>query len=150
MPRQLFVEERVVGRQQIEDAAILLQLTLEEQLGFLHERGPQVVVKPREFPVGVRREQPHVANLQPLAEEVPHQRRAARGDRRACAAPAASNTFASRSFPRIAEIEQFVVRNAAPQEERQARRQFDIGKPIRQHPASRWRDLLRSGTENRG
>ena len=73
--RQLFVQERVVGRQQIDDAAILSQLTVEEQLDFLHERGSQVVVKPWKLLVRVRREQPDIANLQPLAEEIPDERR---------------------------------------------------------------------------
>src|SRR5207249_3109970 len=46
MPRELFVEKRLVRRQQIQDAAIPLQLGIEEQLHFLDERDPQVVVEP--------------------------------------------------------------------------------------------------------
>ena len=72
--RQLLVQERGVGRQQIDDAAVRLDLVVEEELGFADERRPQVVVEPREPRVGVRRQQPHVAGLQPLPEEVVDQR----------------------------------------------------------------------------
>ena len=74
VPGQLFVQERVVRRQQLHDAAVRLQLIVEEQLRFPHEGGPQVVVEPGKFPVRVRRQQPDVARLQPLAEKVVHQR----------------------------------------------------------------------------
>ena len=48
MSRQPLVDERVVGRQQIEHAAVLAHDALEEQLGLAPERLPQVVVEVRE------------------------------------------------------------------------------------------------------
>jgi hypothetical protein len=54
--RQTLVDERVVGGQQIEDAAILAQDALEEQLGLALETLPQLVVPVRiEDAVGRRR-----------------------------------------------------------------------------------------------
>ena len=48
--REPLVEERVVGLQQVEHAAVLAQDALEEQLRLLPERLPQVVVEVREQP----------------------------------------------------------------------------------------------------
>ena len=56
VPGELFVEERVFRRQQLQSTAVLLQLGVEEEFRLRYEGGPQVVVKPRIFPVGVRRE----------------------------------------------------------------------------------------------
>ena len=42
---EALVDERVVGRQQIEHAAVLAHDALEQQLGFARERLPQVVVE---------------------------------------------------------------------------------------------------------
>ena len=119
VPGQLFVEERVLRRQQIHDAPVLLQLSVEEQLHLPHEGNPQVVVKPREMLVRIRREQPHIADLQPLFEKVLHQRCSRARIREHAPHLLIEDTCIPKS-PADRQVEQPVVRNAAPQEERQA------------------------------
>ena len=69
VPRQPLVDERVVGVEQVEHAAVLRDDALEEQLRFLAERLPQLVVEVRE--VARRRHVAlQVAQQQPLAGEV--------------------------------------------------------------------------------
>ena len=76
MPGQLFVEERVVRRQQIDDAAVRPSADRSRNSSVSRTKAlPQVVVEPGKLPVRVRRQQPDVAGLQPLAEEVVHERR---------------------------------------------------------------------------
>ena len=70
-----------------------------------------------------------VAQLQPLAGEVVDQRREPRG-RPASGAPAARAPPACCSLPRPASVEQLVVGDAAPQEERQPRRQLEVAEAI--------------------
>ncbi len=65
MARQLFVEKGLIRRQQVDDAAVLFQLSVEKQLRLGHERGTQIVVEKRKLGA-VRIEQPHVASLQPI------------------------------------------------------------------------------------
>ena len=74
--RELLVQKSVIGRQQIENATILLQLTLKEQLEFPNEGGTQIVVEPWKLSVRVRCQQPHVTRLKPLAEKIGHKRAA--------------------------------------------------------------------------
>ena len=54
VPRELFVEKRLIRRQQIDDAVILFQLSIDEQLHFLDEGDAQVVVEPRKLLVEIR------------------------------------------------------------------------------------------------
>ncbi len=70
-----------------------------------------------------------IAQVQPLPGEVAS-RATARADRRASAAPAARARRAGCSSPRSASVEQFVVGNAAPQEERQPRGQLEVADAI--------------------
>ena len=147
---QLLVEERVVRGQEIHDAAVFLQLALEEQLGLAHERRAEVVVEPGEAPVRVRRQQPHVANLQPLTEEVPHQCLArARIRQHAPHLPIEHAGVVQLAANR--EIEQLIIGNAAPEEKRQARCELDVGKAVRLRPACAFgADPPQCETENRG
>ena len=73
MPRQPFVDERIVGVQQIGDAAILAQRAGHEHLGFLLERLQQALVI-----VGIAIRIDHhfldAAQVQPLRGEIVHQR----------------------------------------------------------------------------
>ena len=119
-----------LGRQQIDDAAILFQLSVEEQLHFPDEGDPQVVVEPGKLLVEIRREQPDVSRLQPFREEVLHQRRAC-----ALVAQHASDLSIEDSglvqLSTDRRVEQLVIGNAAPQEKRQARRQLDIRQGVR-------------------
>src|SRR5262249_35597092 len=67
------VEKRVVGFQKIEDAAVLAHDILEEQLRFLPQRLPQIVVNiGKESNVG--NDQIEVAKIEPLPPEVSYQR----------------------------------------------------------------------------
>src|SRR5881396_2562858 len=130
MPRELFVEKRLVRGQQIEDAAIPFQLGIEEQLHFPDERDPQVVVEPGKLLVAIRGEQPDVSRLQPFLEEVLHRRGA-------CTSVIQHALDLSIEYSRLVQlftgccVEQFVIGNAAPEEKRQARRQLDIRQDVR-------------------
>ena len=73
---QTFVKKRVVRAQQVKGAPILPQLALDEQLSLTLQRLAQVVVKLRKQ-CGVRRHEPHVSQVQPLAGKIAHQRRRA-------------------------------------------------------------------------
>ncbi len=56
VPGQSFVHKRVVGRQQIQHVAVFPHYALDEQLGLLTKRLPQVVVEIREdHAIGHRR-----------------------------------------------------------------------------------------------
>ena len=70
---QPLVQKGVVGAQQVEDAAILADDALEEQLRLAAHRATQVVVEVREE-IAVRLHAADVAQLQPLAGEVGDQR----------------------------------------------------------------------------
>ena len=149
MPRELFVEKRLVRRQQIDDAAILFQLSVEEQLHLLDERDPQVVVEPGKLLVEIRREQPDISRLQPLLEEVLHQR----GACTLVAQHAADLSIEHRRLVQLStdrRVEQFVIGNAAPQEKRQARRQLDIGQGVGGAGGGAGRIASQSGTGNPG
>ena len=137
--RQPFVDERVVGGQQFEQAAILPHDAADEQLRFAAERAPQIVVELGKAPA-IRLELRDVAQMQPLAGKVVHERRGPRVrqhpphlliQHRRILQPAA-----------LGELQQLIVGNAAPQEERQPRRQLEIAHPVvlrcgaaRPHPA---------------
>ena len=84
--REPLVQERVVGLEQVEHAAVFAQDALEKQLGFAAERLAQVVVEIGKQPQ-VGRDRFEVAQVQPLLGEVADERSRAR-DRRASAAPA--------------------------------------------------------------
>ena len=97
MPRQALVQERVRRAEEVEDAAVLADDALEEQLGLPTHREAQVVVEPRE-PVLVGRRRLQRADLQPLPAELLDQR--ARPCRpAACAAPRARAPRASAARP---------------------------------------------------
>ena len=61
-----------------------------------------------------------------------------------------SSTAGSCSFPRCGHVEQLVVRNAAPQEERQPRRQLEIADAIRRVRRDARPDPARRGTGTAG
>ena len=71
--REPFVDEGVVGAQQVEHAPILAQNAVEEELGFLAERLPQVVVEGGEEP-HVGRDRREIPQVQPLRREVVDER----------------------------------------------------------------------------
>src|SRR5579872_865626 len=73
MPRQLLIEKSLIRRQQIEDAVVFFQLSVEEHLRLGHERATQVVVKPGKLGA-IRIEQPYVTSLEPILKEILDQR----------------------------------------------------------------------------
>ena len=128
VPRQPLVDERVVGGQQVEDAAVLAHDAVEEQLG-LALRTPGA---------GCRRSRGTRASSGCLLRRL---RRCshwpAKLSTSACAFGSASmrrtccsSTAGFCSLPCAASAEQLVVGNAAPEEERQPRRQLEIAEAI--------------------
>ena len=67
------VEERVVGGEQIDHAAVFAHDALEEQLRLTEERLPQRIVEIGEL-VRVGKDALHVPKLEPLPGEVRHER----------------------------------------------------------------------------
>ena len=82
--RETVVDERVVGRQKIEQVAVLAHDAREQHLGLGAEGLPQIVVEAREVLDGAALGL-QVAQVEPLAGEVLDERVRA-SDRRACAA----------------------------------------------------------------
>ena len=106
----------------------------------------QVVVEVREH-VRVRLHAAQVAQLQPLAGEVLDERlgRESASIRRTCC----SSTAGSFSLPLPASVEQLVVRNAAPEEERQTRGELEIADAVARRRARRSRIALDAEQELR-
>src|SRR5262249_7648770 len=114
MPRQALVDEAVIRRHEIENVAIPVDDALEEQLDLAHHRPAQVVVEVGELE-RVRDFVAQVAEIQPLSGEVTDERLGLRiGDHA---------LHLAIEYSRISQltvrrgIEQFLVRNAAPDEE---------------------------------
>ena len=90
-----------------------------------------------------------VAQVQPLARRSWSSATSARGSA-SIRVIWASSTAGSRSRPRSAAASSCVVGNAAPEEERQARRQLHVADPIRTRRCERRRDRARCGTGTPG
>ena len=122
--RQPLVDERVVRVQQIDDAAIFADDAVEEQLDFAPHRLPQRIVE-----VGIDQRQRaralQAAQVQPLAGEVLRQRLGPRILQHAADLPLEHDRILEPALAR--ERDQLIVGAGAPQEERQARRQVQIG-----------------------
>ena len=146
--RQPLVDERVVGAQQIEHAAILAQDAVEEELRLLPERLPQVVVEVREQPHVRRDRRRGCAGAATARRSWSTSARDASSAsiRRTCR----SSTAGSCSLSGNRHVQQLVVRNAAPQEERQPRRQLEVADAIRRVRRGRRRDPARRGTGTAG
>src|SRR5262249_55651396 len=130
VPRELLVEKRLVGRQQVHDAAVFFQLSVEKQLYLRDECHPQVVVEPGKSLIEIRRDQPDISYLQPLFEEVLHQR----GPRSFVVQHPPYFPLEHRrlvQLPADGRVEQLVIGDAAPEEKRQTRRQLDVRKVVR-------------------
>ena len=125
--RQALVQERVVRRQQVHDAAVVMHLAADEQPGLLFHRLTQVLVELR-IQLGIGHGAGELAQLQPAAGEIVDQ-----GVRTRIAQHAPHLLLQLR---RIAQpsanrrLSQVVVRNAAPEEERQPRREVHIADAI--------------------
>ena len=127
MERQPFVQEGVVGAEEVERAAILTDDALDEELRLGAERLTQAVVEVRE--VALRRSgQRHVPQEQPLPREVLHQRVGAWVGHHPPHLLLEHAGVPQLPFHR--DVQQLVVRDAAPQEERQPRRQFEVADTV--------------------
>ena len=117
------VDERVVGRKQIEQAAILAKDARHEKRRLGRERLPQRFVEREDHRIGLHGLD--VTQLQPLTGKVRHQRVGAR-----ILDHPPHLLFQHRSVsqpPVFGEIEQLAIGNAAPEEKRQARGEVDVG-----------------------
>ena len=125
---QPLVHERVVRRQHVEHAPVLTDLAVEPELGLPRERLAQVAV---ELGKGdrVRLHAPHVAEEEPLSREVVDQRGRLRIRQQAAHLRFENARLAQRAGLR--RREQLVVRDAAPEEERQPRRELQIRDAVR-------------------
>ncbi len=130
------VDERVVRAQHVDNGAIVPKLVLEKQLRFLLHRITQVLVE-RNIGGRIRYQVPEAPQLQPLDRKVFDQRpRSGIGEH-------APNLLIENG--RIAElapgreVQELIVRDAAPQEKGQARRQLEIADAIcRAGPHAGW------------
>ena len=137
--RQPLVHEREVGVEQVDDAAVLLHDRAEEQLRLALERLAQVAVEVRRVGPGILQ----VAQQQPLAGEVADERLGARVGQHA-----AHLLFERRRILERAALrrrEQLVVRDAAPEEERQPRRQLVVTEAERRARRDARRLAVRNG-----
>ena len=128
VPGQPLVQERVVGGDQVEGAAVLAQDALEEQLRLAAEGPAQGLVEVGEDDE-VGRDRGQVAQVQPLGREVGDQRR-----RPPVGEHAPHLGLEHRGVAQLAAgrgLDQLVVGQAAPEEERQPRRQLEVAHPVR-------------------
>ena len=120
---QLLVQERVVRLEKLRNRPVAAHLALEEELRLAHHGRAQRVVERREqTAVGLVR--PDVAHLQPLADEVVHEAAGAPVDQHP---PHLGGQHVRIAQPSARpQVDQLVVRQAPPKEERQPRRQLQI------------------------
>ena len=144
--RQALVHIRVVRREQVEHAAVFLQDAPHEQLGLPLEGPPQVLVELGKE-ILVRHRECEVPRAEPLRGEIVDQRvRAGIGQHPADLAV---------EYGRVAQparrcrVQQLLVGNAAPQEERQPRGELQIGDPVGRLGSDTGRVLLDAEKEIR-
>ena len=131
--RQALIEERVVRVQQIQHAAVFAQDVLEEQLGLLLEALAQAFV---ELGEDVRDRASAAPDCECRATARRNSTTSAlrRADRPAAGVPA-GRARPGPSACLFGQVQQLVVGNAAPQEEGEPRRQFQIADAV--HAAGR-------------
>ena len=121
------VDERVVGREQVEDAPVLAQHAVEEQLRLAAERLAEPFAEVGEN-VLVRLHGGGVPQRQPLAGEVAREGVRARIGEHPRHLRVECRLLAQLSP--LGEVEKLVVRDTAPEEERQARRQLEVADAV--------------------
>ena len=127
VPGQPLVEKGVVRPDQIEHAAILAHHAVEEELGLLPERLTQVVIEVREE-TRVRTDRLEIAQPQPLSGEVGREvERAPIGEH---SARLLLELLRAAELAANRRVEQFIVGDAAPQEERQPGCQLEIADSV--------------------
>src|SRR5262245_60807603 len=117
------VHERIVRRQEIDDAAVLAQLRADEQPRFLVEGVAQLLVQLR-LRIDVRHDAGELADGEPLSREVIDERLSSSIREHPPYLPFQRCTIAQRAFRR--DGEQFFVRDAAPEKERQPGCEIEI------------------------
>ena len=117
------VDERVVGGQQIRHAPVVPDLAVEEERHLARHRLAQVRVELGER-LRIGGHQRHVAQVQPLPSEVVDQRPRARVGQHS--ADLGAQHFRVAQFAAFGGVQQLVVRDAAPQEEGESRRQLQV------------------------
>ena len=122
MPREHVVEEGVVGVEQLQHAAVLPEDVREVPLRLPAHRVPQGVVEAGEE-VRVRGHPAELAELQPLADEVLHERVGPRVVQHPDHLPAQVGP----QRPLASLAEQLVVGHAAPEEVREPAGQLELG-----------------------
>src|SRR5713101_1432782 len=122
---ETLVEKSVRGAEEFWDAFVRAQLIFNEELGLLLHRRSQVLVKLVKK-IGIWRDAVHVSDHEPLTGEIVHQR--------SCGAWIGQHSPHLRledsgrtESAALGQIEELVVRNAAPQKERQARAELQVG-----------------------
>ena len=138
MPGEPLVDEREVGVDQVEHAPVFPHHGLEEPLGLLDHRRPEVVVEGRE-PLAVAVDRPDVANLKPLVGEVLDEGLRLRVGEHPPDLP--FEVVAGPQLPLAGEREQLVVGHAAPEEVREPRGQLELAD--RHHLGRLLRGVLR-------
>ena len=129
MPRQPFVDKRVVGVEEFHDAAILADRAADKQFRFPLEGLQQVEVVVG-IPILIDHDFLDAAQIQPLRGEVVDERIG--GARVRQHSPHFSNKDRRvRQLTALGQREQAIVGDAAPEKERQARGEFDAVEPIR-------------------
>ena len=113
---EALVEEGVVRLEQIEHAPVLAKHALDEKLRFLPEGLAQIVVEVREQ-AQVRRDRFQIAQMQPLRGEIG--REVARAIVRQQSPHLLFKHLRLAKLVARGQVQKLVVRNAAPQEERQ-------------------------------
>ncbi len=127
MQCQALVDEGVIGRQQVQHAAILAKDAADKQFHFTTECRPQGVVEIREDD-RIRVDLLERTHLQPLEREVADERFSARvGEQppHLCV-----EHTRCRESTALGDGQQFLVRGAPNQEEGQARGQFDVANRV--------------------
>ena len=128
VPRQPAVDERVVGRQQLEDRPVFAHDAHEEQLGFALHRRPSGSGRCPETRTDPGASRAGCAGAATATRSCSPARR--RAGRPASAAPAARAPPARSACRRLARWISVVIGNAAPQKEREARRQLQIADAV--------------------
>ena len=122
-----FVDERVVRGQQIQDAAVLVDDAVEQELDLAAKRVPQVVVEIR-IDAGIRLHGVQRSQVQPLTREVLDQLRRLRIGHHPTHLLLERRRLAKPSLLRKGQ--ELIVRHAAPEEERQPGRQRQVADAI--------------------
>ena len=127
VPRQPLIEEGRLRRQQLHHPPVLPHVVVKQQLRLPPERLAQVVVELGKR-VDVRGHRPHVPQMQPLPGKVGCQRPGARIGQHPSHFRLQHRRVAQAARPRC--IEQHVVREAAPQKERQPRGELQVRQAV--------------------